>query len=241
MLIFPAIDLYEGRAVRLTRGDYAQMTVYGDDPPSVAEAFKEAGARCLHVVDLEGARDGATPNFDVVRAIIERGADVQVGGGIRSADAVRRYLDAGAARVILGTAAITSPGFVRDMTASFGGRIAVSVDIKDGFAAIRGWTELSGQKAFDFCRSMEDAGVRAVVCTDISKDGLLSGANLPLYRELAESFSLDIIASGGVSSPDDIAALRDMGLYGAILGKALYTGGVDLAEAISVAEGMGRA
>jgi phosphoribosylformimino-5-aminoimidazole carboxamide ribotide isomerase len=217
------------------------MTVYGDDPPSVAEAFKEAGARCLHVVDLEGARDGATPNFDVVRAIIERGADVQVGGGIRSADAVRRYLDAGAARVILGTAAITSPGFVRDMTASFGGRIAVSVDIKDGFAAIRGWTELSGQKAFDFCRSMEDAGVRAVVCTDISKDGLLSGANLPLYRELAESFSLDIIASGGVSSPDDIAALRDMGLYGAILGKALYTGGVDLAEAISVAEGMGRA
>lgn len=240
-MIFPAIDLYEGRAVRLTRGDYAQMTVYGDDPPSVAEAFKEAGARCLHVVDLEGARDGATPNFDVVRAIIERGADVQVGGGIRSADAVRRYLDAGAARVILGTAAITSPGFVRDMTASFGGRIAVSVDIKDGFAAIRGWTELSGQKAFDFCRSMEDAGVRAVVCTDISKDGLLSGANLPLYRELAESFSLDIIASGGVSSPDDIAALRDMGLYGAILGKALYTGGVDLAEAISVAEGMGRA
>jgi phosphoribosylformimino-5-aminoimidazole carboxamide ribotide isomerase len=213
------------------------MTVYSDDPPAVAESFKRAGASWLHVVDLEGARDGATPNFDTVRAIAARGVDIQVGGGVREAGAVERYLDAGAARVILGTAAITSPGFVRDMAASFGGRIAVSVDIKEGYAAIRGWTELSGQNVFDFCRTMEDAGVRTVVCTDISKDGLLSGANLPLYRELAGSFTLDIIASGGVSSLEDVAALRDMGLCGAILGKALYTGGVDLAEAIAVAGG----
>jgi phosphoribosylformimino-5-aminoimidazole carboxamide ribotide isomerase len=237
LLIFPAIDLYEGRVVRLTRGDYAQMTVYGDDPPSVAEAFKKAGARYLHVVDLEGARDGTTPNFETVRAIAERGVDVQVGGGVRSADTVKRYLDAGAARVILGTAAITAPGFVREMASAFGGRVAVSVDIKDGTVAIRGWTETSGRDAFDFCRSMEEAGARVIVCTDISKDGLLSGANLPLYKKMAGSFALDIMASGGVSSPADIAALRDMGLYGAILGKALYTGAVELAEAIAVAEG----
>ncbi|MDR1299894.1 MAG: 1-(5-phosphoribosyl)-5-[(5-phosphoribosylamino)methylideneamino]imidazole-4-carboxamide isomerase [Oscillospiraceae bacterium] len=236
MLIFPAIDIYEGRAVRLERGDYARMTVYSENPTSVAGQFTDCGAEFLHVVDLEGARDGATPNFGTVRAISARAKRIQVGGGIRSADAIERYLDAGAARVILGTAAITSPGFVDEMTARFGDKIAVGVDIKDGFAAIRGWTELSGRRAFDFCRDLERAGVGTIICTDISKDGLLSGANLSLYKELSSSLSVDIIASGGVSSLDDVRALRDMGLCGAILGKALYTGDLALADALAAAK-----
>ncbi|MDR1217425.1 MAG: 1-(5-phosphoribosyl)-5-[(5-phosphoribosylamino)methylideneamino]imidazole-4-carboxamide isomerase [Oscillospiraceae bacterium] len=237
MLIFPAIDIYEGRAVRLTRGDYAQMTVYSDDPPAVAESFKAAGARYLHTVDLEGARDGRTPNFDTVRAIAACGLKVQVGGGVRTAETAERYLAAGAARVILGTAAVTTPGLVRDMAAAFGGRVAVGVDIRDGFVAIRGWTETTARGAFDFCRELEDAGVQTVICTDISRDGLLSGTNLTLYRELSERLELDVIASGGVSTLGDVAELRAMGLYGAILGRALYTGDIDLAEAIRTAAG----
>jgi phosphoribosylformimino-5-aminoimidazole carboxamide ribotide isomerase len=213
------------------------MTVYSDDPPAVAESFKAAGARYLHTVDLEGARGGGTPNFDTVRAIAACGLKVQVGGGVRTAGTAERYLEAGAARVILGTAAVTSPGLVREMTAAFGGKVAVGVDIRDGFVAIRGWTETTARGAFDFCREMEDAGVKTVICTDISRDGLLSGANLTLYRELSERLELDVIASGGVSTLGDIAELRGMGLYGAILGKALYTGDIDLAEAIRTAAG----
>ena len=238
MIIFPAIDLFEARAVRLTRGDYAQMTVYSENPPAVAQSFLDAGARCLHVVDLEGARDGSTPNFATVSALaMQSGLLTEVGGGIRSMAVIENYIVEGVWRVILGTAAITQPGFVEEAVREFGERVAVGVDIKDGRVAIKGWTEVSDKDAFTFCREMEDIGVRTIISTDISKDGVLGGTNLGLYRELTEKLSLDIVASGGVSTLEDVAALTEMNIYGAILGRALYTGDLDLAAAIAVATG----
>jgi phosphoribosylformimino-5-aminoimidazole carboxamide ribotide isomerase len=235
LLIYPAIDLYEGRVVRLARGEYGDMTLYSDDPVAVARGFAEAGADFVHVVDLEGARNGAMPNFETLRAIVECVPRVQTGGGVRSAQAVKRCLDAGVARVVLGTAAITTPGFVREMTAAYGEAIAVGADIKDGLVAIEGWTKLSDRRALDFCLDMEAAGVGAIICTDVSKDGLMAGANTALYRELSERLSVKLIASGGVTSMEDVAALRDMGLHGAIVGKTLYEGKLDLAAAIKTA------
>lgn len=235
MNLFPAIDLYTGWAVRLYKGDYNQMTVYSKEPLAVAQSFRAAGAEYLHVVDLEGAKTGLTPNLETIRTITARsGLKVEVGGGIRSEEVIARYLDAGVLRVILGTAAITQPGFVGEMVAKYGDRIAVGVDVRDGLVAIRGWTEVSDQKCFDFCKKMEGLGVKTIICTDISKDGVLGGTNLQLYHDLSETLSLDIVASGGVSSLDDVKALRDMNLYGAILGKALYTGNLDLAQAIAL-------
>jgi len=240
MLIFPAIDLVDGKAVRLFKGDYAQMTVYSDDPLSVAKGFRAAGAQYLHVVDLEGARDGGTPNYDTVRRLIaESGLKVEIGGGVRDAETVEKYLNAGAFRGILGTAALTQPGFVGEMTARWGGdRIAVGADLRDGLVAIRGWTETSAVSGLDFCLEMQRLGVRTVICTDISKDGVLGGTNRTLYAELSKALDMDIVASGGVSTLEDVTALRDMGLYGAILGKALYTGGIDLAAAVREAAGV---
>ena len=237
MEIFPAIDLYGGRAVRLYRGDYEKMTVYSDDPLAVAKDFQAAGARFVHMVDLAGARDGGTPNFDVVASVArETSLKVEIGGGVRDEDVIRRYLDAGVERVILGTAAITDGEFFRAMAKQYPGRIAAGVDVRDGFIAIKGWTETSAVTAEDFCAGLSDAGVRTVICTDISKDGAMGGANRALYGHLTETFpELDFIASGGVSSLADIAALRDMGLYGAIVGKAYYVGAVDLRRAIEVA------
>ena len=234
MKLFPAIDLYEGKAVRLYKGDYQQMTIYSDDPLSVAKGFRDAGAEYLHVVDLEGAKTGQTPNLELIRTITaQSGLQVEVGGGIRSEEVIRSYLDAGVLRVILGTAAITQPGFVAEMVAKYGDGIAVGVDVRDGLVAIRGWTEVSDQKCFDFCRKMQDVGVKTIICTDISKDGVLGGTNLQLYKDLSQTLSLDIVASGGVSSLDDVKALQSMGLYGAILGKALYTGALDLRAAVA--------
>lgn len=234
MKLFPAIDLYTGWAVRLYKGDYNQMTVYDKDPLAVARRFREAGAEYLHMVDLEGAKTGLTPNLEIVRAVTaQSGLQVEIGGGIRSEEVIRQYLDAGVLRVILGTAAITQPGFVGEMVAKYGDRIAVGVDVRDGLVAIRGWTEVSDQKCFDFCKKMDSLGVKTIICTDISKDGVLGGTNLDLYKQLSEQLSLDIVASGGVSSLRDVVALRDMGLYGAILGKALYTGDLDLAQAVA--------
>jgi phosphoribosylformimino-5-aminoimidazole carboxamide ribotide isomerase len=234
MKLFPAIDLYEGKAVRLYKGDYQQMTIYSNDPLSVAKGFRDAGAEYLHVVDLEGAKTGETPNLELIRTITaQSGLQVEVGGGIRSEEVIRSYLDAGVLRVILGTAAITQPGFVAEMVAKYGDGIAVGVDVRDGLVAIRGWTEVSDQKCFDFCRKMQDVGVKTIICTDISKDGVLGGTNLQLYKDLSEMLSLDIVASGGVSSLDDVKALQSMGLYGAILGKALYTGALDLRAAVA--------
>ncbi len=237
MNIFPAIDLYEGQAVRLFKGDYAQMTVYSDDPPALARQFRDGGAQFLHVVDLEGARDAGTPNLGMVRKIVEYGGlRTQVGGGIRSADTVKKYLDIGVMRVILGTAALEDPDFLAEMLEKYGERIAVGVDVRDGMVAVRGWLETSSTECFDFIGRLAGMGVRTVICTDISRDGAMRGANLELYRRLSESFGLDIVASGGVSSLDDIRAMRGMGLYGAILGKALYTGGIKLGEALEAAK-----
>ena len=237
MNIFPAIDLYNGCAVRLYKGDYSKMTVYSDDPGSFAASFEEKGAKFLHMVDLEGALNGETPNLATIRSVTSStGLFTQLGGGIRSLKTIDAYRNIGVDRLILGTAAITQPGFVSEAIKEFGrDAIAVSIDIKGDLVAIKGWTEVTDITCDDFCRRMEDAGVRTIICTDISKDGAMKGTNRELYRSLSEKFGLDIIASGGVSSLDDIRALAKMDLYGAILGKALYTGAVDLAEAIKEA------
>ena len=238
MIIYPAIDLFEGKAVRLIRGDYAQMTVYSDDPIAVALGFKDAGAVAVHIVDLEGARDGRPANFDVIERIAcESRLDIQVGGGIRTAEVIVEYLSAGVKRVILGTAAVSSPDFLPEMVRLFGDQIAVSVDIKDGFVAIKGWTELSDKDALGFCRAVEDVGVQTLICTDISKDGLLEGTNMGLYRTLREKLSINLIASGGITSLDEVKALSALGMDGAILGKALYTGNIALSDAVSVQDG----
>ena len=237
MYIFPAIDLFEGKAVRLYKGDYAQMTVYNDDPVSVAKDFAAAGATHLHVVDLEGARSGETPNLDTVAALAANaGLFTEVGGGIRSMEVVERYLNAGVHRVILGTAAVNDEAFLKEALARYGDKIAVGVDIKDGFVAIKGWTEKSALDALEFCEKMERLGVKTIICTDISKDGAMKGANHELYRTLSKRFGVRIIASGGVSSIEDVKKLAALDIYGAIIGKAYYTGAISLAEAIEVAK-----
>ncbi len=237
MLIFPAIDLYEGNAVRLFKGDYAQKTVYSDDPVSVAKDFQSLGATHIHIVDLEGAKTGETPNFDIIRKIKSAtGLFAEVGGGIRDVKTVEKYLTSGIDRVILGTAAIADKEFVKNAIKKYGDKIAVGADVKDGFVAIKGWTENSDKNVFDFCSEMSDIGVKTIICTDISKDGALKGANAELYRELSAKFPVNFTASGGVSSLDDIKALKSIGLYGAIIGKAYYTGDIDLKKAIEIAK-----
>lgn len=237
MLIFPAIDLFEGKAVRLLKGEYDRMTVYNDDPLSVARDFAAQGATCLHLVDLEGAKSGTTPNIDTIRRLAaETELFTEVGGGIRSMDTVRTYLTAGVDRVILGTAAVKDESFLREAVAAYGDRIAVGVDIRDGKVAIHGWTETSEIDAMDFMAHLEEIGVHTVICTDISRDGAMAGTNHDLYRQLSERFSLQIIASGGVSSIEDVRELAARNLYGAIIGKAYYTGALSLREAIEVAK-----
>ena len=237
MLIFPAIDLYEGKAVRLYKGDYNQKTVYGDNPGIFALDFKKQGASHVHLVDLEGAKSGGTPNFDVIcRIKKESSLFCEVGGGIRSMDVVEKYLSCGIDRVILGTAALKDGGFLKEAVSSFGDKIAVGADIKDGFIAIKGWTEKSEKDAFEFCSEMEKAGVSTLICTDISKDGAMQGTNRELYGRLSRDFGVNIIASGGVSSIDDVKALKEIGVYGAIIGKAYYMRAISLKEAIEVAK-----
>ncbi len=236
MNIFPAIDLYQGKAVRLFKGDYNNMTVYSSDPPAKAQEFASQGAEYIHLVDLEGAKDGSLVNFDTVASIIRRsGLNAQIGGGIRSEDAISRYLDIGVMRVILGTVALENPDFLADMVSKYGEKIAVGVDIRDGLVAVKGWLETSSTDCFEFIERLSETGVRTIICTDISKDGAMSGTNLPLYQKLQSSFSMDIVASGGVSSISDVKSLRDIGLYGAILGRGIYTGDIILSKAIEVA------
>jgi len=237
MIIYPAIDLFEGNAVRLKRGDYEQMTIYSNDPLSVALKFKKEGASALHIVDLEGARDGKPANFEVIKQIAsESGLLIQVGGGIRTQETIEKYLRAGVKRTILGTAAVSEPGFLQEMTNRFDEAIAVSIDIKDGFVAIKGWTEVSNQDALEFCNMVDKLGVKTLICTDISKDGMLSGTNIELYKTLREKLTIGLIASGGVTSTDEIKTLFKIGMDGAILGKALYTGDLDLSEAIAACQ-----
>lgn len=237
MLIFPAIDLYEHQAVRLFRGNYSEMTVYSDIPERVAVDFVNAGAKYIHLVDLQGARDGGTPNLsDVLRIKEVSGAFCEIGGGIRSMETVDRYIRGGLDRVILGTAAVTDETFLKEAVKKYGDKIAVGADLKDGYAAVKGWTENTAMDAFSFFKRMTEIGVSTVICTDISKDGAMQGTNRELYRTLSKGFDIQITASGGVSSMEDIRALRDMGLYAAIIGKAYYTGAIDLAEAVKEAE-----
>ena len=213
------------------------MTVYSDNPVDVAMKFKEAGAQYIHLVDLEGAKDGTMPNYDAVKSIVkESGLRAEIGGGIRTEEAVKAYIDAGVERVILGTAAVEHPEFLERTVNTYGDKIAVGVDLKDGYVAIKGWTEKSSLTGIDFCRKLQEMGVRTVIATDISKDGAMQGTNRLLYRKLREEFTMDIIASGGVSSIDDILALKEMNCTGAIIGKAYYTGAIDLKEAVEVAK-----
>ena len=238
MELFPAIDLRQGRAVRLVQGDYSRMTVYSDQPAQVAERFRRQGARNLHLVDLDGAKEGAPVNFETVKEIVAQGGlFVEVGGGIRNMETVRRYLDAGASRVILGTAAVTDPDFTAQAVAEYGAKIAVGADLKDGKVAIKGWLETSEDTWQVFFDRMQALGVQTIICTDISRDGAMRGTNRELYKRLAEQYSMDIIASGGVSSLEDIQALKAAGVAGAIIGKAYYTGAIDLAQAVALGEG----
>lgn len=237
MILFPAIDLVQGKAVRLLRGDYANMTVYSDDPLSVAKDFEACGATHIHMVDLEGAKDGTTPNLPVVEKIArETSLFVEIGGGVRNMETVEKYLSAGVSRVILGTAAVKDEAFLEKAVHLYGDKIAVGADVKDGCIAIRGWLETADVTLDQFMLRMQSLGVSNVICTDISKDGAMRGTNLRLYKELSEKYSMKITASGGVSSMDDVRALREMNLYGAIIGKAYYTGAIDLKEAIGVAK-----
>lgn len=233
MQIFPAIDLRGGQVVRLYQGDYDQETVYAADPCAVARGFLAAGARYLHVVDLDGARDGTLANFETIAALVRQGGlYIEVGGGIRTEERIRRYLDLGVSRCILGTIAVKDFAFTERMAKKYGEHIAVGVDARDGFVAVSGWKELSAERGVDFCRRLRDAGVKTVIYTDISRDGAEAGTNLELYRELAEIEGLDITASGGVSSIEELRELQAIGTKAAILGKALYTGRLDLKAVI---------
>ena len=237
MLIFPAIDLYKGQAVRLLRGDYENMTVYDKEPLNTAKKFENFGAKWIHIVDLEGAKDGTTANLDTVIKIISScKLNCEVGGGIRNMKIIEKYVNAGVARVILGTAAVTEKNFVEEAVKNFGEKIAVGVDIKDGYVAIKGWQEKSGLEAISFCEKMQDLGVNTIICTDISKDGAMKGTNFDLYKTLKEKLRINITASGGVSSLDDVKKLAELNLYGAIIGKAYYTGAVNIKEAIEAAK-----
>ena len=238
MNLFPAIDLYGGKAVRLYKGNYDEMTVYNDDPVSVAKDFEACGAKYIHLVDLEGARTGETPNLDVIKRIVsETKLFAEVGGGIRSMDTIEKYISAGVSRVILGTAAVKNPSFLMAALLKYGEAVAVGVDIRDGMVAINGWTENSALHYTEFMERLISIGVRTVIVTDISRDGAMKGTNRSLYAELADQFpALNVIASGGVSSLDDVKALSDMDIYGAIIGKAYYTGAINLCECVKATQ-----
>ena len=237
MNIFPAIDLYDKKAVRLYKGDYDQMTIYSERPWEIAIDFERQGAKFIHVVDLEGAKTGKTPNLEIIKKIASStNLFLEIGGGIRDMEVVKTYLENGASRVILGTSAVNDEAFLKEAISTYGEKIAVGADIKDGYIAIKGWTQKSEYSLEEFLNKMQALGVKTVICTDISKDGAMKGTNLELYSALSQKYSLDIIASGGVSSIEDVKALRKMELYGAIIGKAYYTGAINLKEAIEVAK-----
>lgn len=235
MILFPAIDLYDRKVVRLLKGDYEKMTVYSDDPVKTAKNIESMGGSWLHLVDLEGAKDGTTPNFDVVSAIAkETGLKVEIGGGIRSFETIEKYLDAGVSRVILGTKAVKDPEFLKEAVSKWGDKIAVGVDAKNGKVAVNGWLDVLDIDMFDFLQDIKEIGVKTAIVTDISKDGAMKGTNLPLYERLSKLSGIDITASGGVSTLDDLKALKAMNIYGAILGKAMYNGAIELSEALKL-------
>ena len=237
MKIFPAIDLYDNKAVRLYKGDYAQMTVYNENPVAVAQDFRACGAEQIHLVDLAGAKVGVPVHAEMVQKIVEEtGLFAEIGGGIRSMETIEKYLNAGAGRVILGTSAVTDEVFLRKALDKYGEKIAVGADIADGKIAIKGWIEKSRYGVDEFLDKMQNLGVKTVICTDVSKDGAMKGANHELYKRLNARYNIDFIASGGVSSMDDIEVLAKNKVYGAIIGKAYYIGAIDLKRAIEVAK-----
>lgn len=236
MEIFPAIDLYDNKAVRLFKGDYSRMTVYADNPLSVAQTFERKGATHIHVVDLAGAKEGKPVHLNIVKSIAENTRlFIEIGGGIRNMQTIESYLTAGADRVILGTSAVNDEAFLKEALTRYKERIAVGADIVDGKIAVKGWIEKSNYGVDDFLEKMQNLGVKTVICTDVSKDGAMRGTNRELYKELSKKYDMQIIASGGVSDLEDIRALKSVGVYGAIVGKAYYIGAIDLAEAIEVA------
>lgn len=231
MIILPAIDIIDGKAVRLYKGDYNEKTVYNDDPCAVARDFEQNGAKYIHIVDLDGAKSGKTPNINTVKRIVENTElSAEIGGGIRSLDVVEKYISIGVKRVILGTAAVTDEDFLRNAVKNYGDKIAVGIDIKNGFVAIKGWLETSEYKCDEFCKKIQDIGVKTVICTDVSRDGAMKGTNTELYKHLVRNYTMNIIASGGISSVNDIEQLKSIDVYGAIIGKAYYTGAIDLKE-----------
>lgn len=233
MKIFPAIDLYDKKVVRLYKGDYSKMTVYSEDPLAVAKDFESAGAKYVHIVDLEGAKFGTTPNLDVVENIAKNtNLFIEIGGGIRNLETIKKYLDAGVNRVILGTSAVVDQKFLLEALSLYKDKIAVGVDVKDGYVAIKGWEEKSNYNCYEFCELMQSYGVKNIICTDISKDGAMQGTNRELYSKLSKEFSIDITASGGVSTIEDVLALKKLNLYGAIIGKAYYIGSIKLEDAL---------
>ena len=236
MKIFPAIDLFGGKAVRLYKGDYAQMTIYSENPLEIALDFQNQGAKFMHLVDLEGAKTGSTNNLETIKKLASStDMFVEVGGGIRNIETVKKYLDLGVNRVILGTAAVENPEFLENAVKLYGDKIAVGVDIKDGFVAIKGWTEKSSLTALDFCKNLQKIGVKTIICTDISKDGAMQGTNHELYKTLSKEVDINVIASGGVSSIKDVENLKNLNIYGAIIGKAYYVGAISIKDAIMVA------
>ncbi len=238
MQILPAIDIFEKKAVRLFKGDYAQMTVYGT-PCEIAQSFKDKGASYIHLVDLEGARAGESSNFETVKSVITTvGVPCEIGGGVRNIGTVEKYINIGADRVILGTSAVSDKSFLKEAIKEFGDKIAVGVDARDGIVSISGWLEQSGIPTLDFIGEMLSLGIKTIICTDISKDGALLGTNVALYKEILAKYDLNLIASGGVTTIDDVRELRECGAYGAILGKAIYNGNIDLVQAIKVGEGV---
>ena len=237
MVLFPAIDILSGKAVRLYKGDYNAVTVYSERPWEFAEDFVDKGCSAIHIVDLDGAKSGETVNIDTVKRIAAvKGLYSEIGGGIRTMETVSRYLEAGVDRVILGTAALKDPSFLKNALREYGDRIAVGVDLKDGKVAVKGWLETSNKDGIEFLKELEDLGVDGVIVTDISRDGAMKGTNLDLYGRIKEEVSLKVTASGGVSTIEDIVALKSMGLYGAIIGKAYYTGAIKLKEALEALE-----
>lgn len=233
MKLFPAIDLRGGQAVRLYQGDYDQMTVYNPDPADQARAFAAAGAKYLHVVDLDGAKDDTTANLPAIaRIAAESDLCIEVGGGIRDEERILRYLDLGVSRCILGTVAVRDFDFTARMAQKYGDKIAVGVDMKDGLVAVAGWKEVTPEPGVAFCRRLAEAGVKAVIATDISRDGTMQGTNMDLYRELLTIPGLEITASGGIARMEELDTLQTMGCHAAILGKSVYTGAIDLAEAV---------
>ncbi len=235
MYIFPAIDLYEGKAVRLLKGDYNRMTVYSDNPMLFAKDFEKQGAKHIHIVDLEGAKNGTTPNINTIKDIVSNcNLFVEVGGGIRSMDVIKEYIDAGVDRVILGTAAVKDENFLKKAIDSYKSKIAVGIDVKDGYVAVKGWTEKTNYTCFEFCEKMQAIGVETVICTDVSKDGAMQGTNHNLYKELSEKYTMNIIASGGITHIDDIINLKKLNIYGAIIGKAYYEKAVSIKDAVEV-------